>query len=151
MAKTHFAARLVIGLAAILLVAGTANAGLFEDELLEPDKAFAVQIKQKDKQTLIAQFNTAKSYYLYKERMRFATKNSPGVTIQAIRYPAGIIKQDPNFGRTEVFKNKAIVEIALLRAPTAKVVTLVTDYQGCEEKRGVCYQPMQKTVTLNLN
>ncbi|RZI40082.1 cytochrome C biogenesis protein [Herbaspirillum sp. HC18] len=118
-------------------------------ELLEPDAAFRVQVLQKDKNTLVAQFDIAKDYYLYKQRMRFALKDSPGMALQSIRYPTGTMKQDAIFGRTEVFKNRIEIELSLERVGANKVAVVV-DYQGCEEKRGVCYAPMQKTFTLAL-
>lgn len=82
---------------ALALTAGITRTALAADDLLEPDRAFGVRITQKDKQTLIVEFDTAKNYYLYKDTMRFSTKNSPRISIHKIHYPTGIIKQDPNF------------------------------------------------------
>lgn len=129
---------------------GLSVAARAADDLLDPEDAFRLTVRQKDKQTLVAQFNTAKDYYLYKDRMRFSIKDGAGVSIQSVRFPAGQIKEDPNFGRVEVFKNKVEVDIALQRPAPGTKVTLLTDYQGCEEKRGVCYMPMQKPGTLTL-
>jgi thiol:disulfide interchange protein DsbD len=42
------------------------------------------------------------------------------------------------------------VEIALNRSGKAGDVTLLASYQGCHEKLGVCYPPIQKTVNLTL-
>lgn len=139
-----------IGAAALILGMCIGTTAYAQADLLEPDVAFRVHFRQKDKSTLVAQFDIAKDYYLYKERMRFAVKDSPGIAFQSIRYPAGTMKQDAIFGRTEVFKNRIEVEIALQRASASNKVTMVADYQGCEEKRGVCYAPIQKSVTLAL-
>lgn len=137
-------------LAAGLIGLGAAGAVLAETDLLEPDAAFRLTVKQKDSKTLVAEFEIAKDYYLYKNRMRFALKNSPGMSIQAIRFPAGDIKQDPNFGRMETFKKTVAVEIGLQRIGANAQMNLVASYQGCEEKRGVCYAPMEKSVALIL-
>lgn len=121
-----------------------------QPNLLEPDAAFKVNIVQRDQQTLTAQFTIAKNYYLYRDRMRFNVKNSPGFSIKSVRFPEGIFKQDPNFGKTVVYKNAALVDIVLQRPAGAQKITVVADYQGCEEKTGVCYPPMQKAQTLLL-
>jgi thiol:disulfide interchange protein DsbD len=36
----------------------------------------------------------------------------------------------------------------LTRAPKAKGFTLLATYQGCNEKLGVCYPPIKKTVEM---
>lgn len=138
--------RILTGLLGVALLGGVHA----QDDLLDPEKAFRVQVHQKDAQTVVARFDVAKDYYLYKDRMRFSVKDAPGVTIQSIKYPAGIVKQDPNFGKVEVFKSTVEVELLLKRTAGSNKMTLLTDYQGCEEKRGVCYMPMQKSAALTL-
>jgi thiol:disulfide interchange protein len=133
-----------------LIGLGMAAAAHADADLLDPEDAFRVKVRQKDRHTLVVHFDTAKDYYLYKDRMRFAVQNAPGIAIQSVRFPTGEVKQDPNFGRVEVFKNKVEVELRLQRPAGNTKMTLVTDYQGCEEKRGVCYMPMQKPVTFTL-
>lgn len=138
------------GMAVIAMVLGMSAVVHAEPKLLEPDDAFRVQLRQKDKETIVAQFDTAKNYHLYKEKIRFTVKNSPGVAIEKIRFPAGVVKSDPNFGRVELLKDKVEVEITLRRAVSSTQMTLVANYQGCEEKVGICYPPMQKEITLAL-
>jgi len=129
-------------------------AGLFsnskEDELLEPDLAFKLNVVATGQSMLRAEVIPAKGYYLYKDKIRFALKNSNGVAINAVRMPTGVIKVDQLFGKTEVFRQSVPVEIALTRAPGQKNVTLVASYQGCHEKAGVCYPPIEKSVNLVL-
>ena len=60
------------------------------------------------------------------------------------------MKNDLILGRTEVYKKAVPVEIALDKAAKGKSVTLLASYQGCQEKLGVCYPPIEKTVTLVL-
>ena len=131
----------------LLAASALANAA---PELLDPDVAFQVKLLQKDRQTVTARFQSAKDYHLYKDKMHFVLARSPGVSIQSIRFPKGIVQTDPNFGSVEMFKDTVDVEIAIQRAAGAKQVTVVADYQGCEEKVGVCYQPMRKEMTLAL-
>jgi thiol:disulfide interchange protein len=133
-----------------LLAVGLTAGAYAQPNLLEPDVAFKVNIVQRDEQTLTAQFTIAKNYYLYRDRMRFNIKDSPGFSIKSVRFPEGILKQDPNFGKTVVYKNVALVDIVFQRPAGSQKVTVVADYQGCEEKTGVCYPPMQKAQTLTL-
>lgn len=129
-------------------------AGLFtsasEDELIEPDLAFQLKVTPKGANTLVAELVPAKGYYLYKEKIRFSVKDSNGVTIGAVRLPTGEMKTDQIFGRTEVYRKAIPVDIVLNRASKASRLTLAASYQGCHEKLGVCYPPIEKTVTLAL-
>lgn len=128
--------------------------GLFsstnEDELLEPDAAFKFQVAAKGANTLAADLIPAKGYYLYKQRIQFVLKNASGVSISAVKLPAGEMKTDQIFGRTEVYKKAVPVELTLNGTTKGKSVTLVASYQGCHEKLGVCYPPIEKSVNLVL-
>ena len=135
----------------------TANAqlvGLFsgarEDELIEPDLAFKLKVTVKGPNTVVAELVPAKGYYLYKEKIRFSLKNTSGVAISAVKLPAGEMKTDQIFGKTEVYRKAVPAEITLTRAPKTNHATLVASYQGCHEKMGVCYAPIEKTVNLAL-
>ncbi len=121
-----------------------------EDELIEPDQAFKLQVAVKGPNTLLAELAPAKGYYLYKERIRFSLKDGNGVAISAVKLPAGEMKTDQIFGKTEVYRKPIPVEITLKRGARADKATLVASYQGCHEKLGVCYPPIEKTLTLAL-
>lgn len=119
-----------------------------QDQLLEPEQAFRIKTTFKNPATLTAELIPADGYYLYRSRIRFAVKNANSVAIEAVRLPAGKVKNDPTFGTTEVYEQAVLAEIALQRAPQAGRFTLVASYQGCHEKTGVCYPPV--TTELNL-
>lgn len=121
-----------------------------EQALLEPDEAFKLKVAAKNAGTITAELVPASGYYLYKERMRFALKPGGDVAIRAVKLPAGEMKNDLILGRTEVYKKAVPVEIALDKAAGGKSVTLVASYQGCQEKLGVCYPPIEKSVNLIL-
>jgi thiol:disulfide interchange protein DsbD len=121
-----------------------------EEELLEPDKAFTIRTTFKGPATLLAVLTPANGYYMYKDRIRFALKDAPGVTIKSIKLPPGEVKQDPTFGKTETYKQPVQAEITLERTPKAKGFTLAAGYQGCHEKLGVCYPPVEKNIKLVL-
>ena len=112
--------------------------------------AFVLDVKVKDAHTLIAEFKPAASYYLYRDKISFTLKNAAGVTISKVALPAGDIKTDPNFGKTEVYHQAFQAVIDLKRdTPQASNLTLVASFQGCSEK-GVCYPPINKTFNLSL-
>ncbi len=128
--------------------------GLFsqakEDELIEPDLAFKLKVVAKNTSQLSAEIVPANGYYVYKERMKFVIKDGGGVRISGVTFPVGEMKNDQIFGRTEVFRKPVPVTISLENAAKGKAITLQASYQGCHEKLGVCYPPIDKTVQLTL-
>lgn len=129
-------------------------AGLFgkstEDELIEPDLAFKLKVSAKGPNTLIAEVIPAKGYYLYKDKIRITTGKDSGVTVTDLKFPKGEVKVDQTFGKTEVFRIAVPVEVTLKRTAQVKTVALTASYQGCHEKLGVCYPPIDKTVNVAL-
>lgn len=128
--------------------------GLFssasEDELIEPELAFKLNVAVKGPNTVLAELVPAKGYYIYKEKIHFSLKNVNGMSITAVKLPAGEMKTDQIFGKTEVYKKAIPAEITLSRSAKANKLTLVASYQGCHEKLGVCYPPIEKVVNLTL-
>jgi len=115
-----------------------------EDEFLSPDAAFALDIVQADGQ-INADFKIAPGYYLYKERIKFVL--SPDRDHE-IKLPAGDIKNDPNFGKMEVYHHDFTGNI-ILKGSDNTAVNIKATYQGCSEK-GLCYAPQHKTFSINL-
>src|SRR5687768_16542512 len=121
-----------------------------EQELLPPDQAFKLKVKVQDENTLVAQFEPAKNYYLYKDKVAFKPK-STGTTIERISLPQGKMKSDVTFGQVEVFHEPFEARISLKRdTPSTDKLTLVATYQGCNELIGVCYAPINKVIELTL-
>lgn len=121
-----------------------------EEELLEPDQAFKLKVSFQSPTSMIAELTPAPGYYLYKERIKFAIQNSSGVAIASVKLPVGERKTDPFFGLIETYKKPVLAQITLTRAPTGKNMTLVASYQGCHEKKGVCYSPIDTVLNLVL-
>ncbi len=144
----------------LCLVAPASNAEGFLDRLsnlssnkqpdfLPPDKAFGLEVIARDAHTLQASFNVTPTYYLYRDKITFASKDS-SVKVSAVNLPKGEIKHDPNFGDTEVFHQSFQALITLDRSSNAaNVITLNAVYQGCSEE-GLCYPPITKTLMVNL-
>ncbi len=120
-------------------------------EFLDPMLAFKPTAKALDGETVEVRFEIAKGYYLYKNKVRFALKNASGVMIKEVKLPSGEMKNDPYFGLIEVYKSPVVAEIVLERAPKSKVFTLYASYQGCNEKLGICYPPIEKTVDMKFD
>ncbi len=118
------------------------------DEFLPPDEAFKSEASLKDDRTLAVAYTIAKDYYLYRDKIRFVVKAPADITVGAISTPAPDIKDDPTFGRTEVYHKDFIAEVSLSRPLAAgEKLTVEAGYQGCSEK-GVCYPPIKKPFTL---
>ncbi|MFH1820043.1 protein-disulfide reductase DsbD N-terminal domain-containing protein [Thiobacillus sp.] len=135
-------------LAAIQILLLQAAVALAAEEPLPPDQAFKLKVSVRSSNTVIAEFTPAKGHYLYKNKTFFALKNPSGVLIREVRLPPGEVKNDPFFGSMEIYKKPIQVEIILDRTPKAKRLTLLANYQGCNEKIGVCYPPQQKSFDL---
>lgn len=116
-----------------------------EQEFLSPDVAFQLEIVQKDAQNLSANFKVEPGYYLYKERISF--KDADGKALSA-SLPEGDIKNDPNFGKQEVYHHDFSAEIPI--NSTSGDVKISARYQGCSEK-GLCYAPQTKAFNININ
>ena len=126
-----------------------------EDELLEPKEAFALSATVQNADTVIAEWDIAEGYYLYRERFQFES-NTPGIRLGEPRFPPGKIKNDEFFGQVETYRHKLTVEIPLSRdRSTANetanpILELKTISQGCADI-GVCYPPQTEIVTIALS
>ena len=117
------------------------------DEFLPPDEAFGLAVTARDASTLEAAFKVAKGYYLYREKIAFSIRSPAGVSIAKVQLPPSETKQDPAFGKTEVYHNPFRAQIVLQGTKPGDKVTVAAKYQGCAEK-GVCYPPISKTFEL---
>lgn len=121
-----------------------------EQELLPPDQAFKLTVRVRDENTLVAQFEPAKDYYLYRNKVAFKSQNAETL-IEKILLPQGAVKSDLTFGQVEVFHKPFEAVISLKReASSTNKLTLVATYQGCNEPIGVCYAPINKVIELTL-
>lgn len=127
-----------------------ANFDQDEQELLPPDQAFKLTVRVRDENTLVAQFEPAKNYYLYRDKVAFKPQDAE-TSIEKISLPQGTVKSDLTFGQVEVFHKSFEAVISLKRgAASTNKLTLVATYQGCNEPIGVCYAPINKVIELTL-
>jgi len=118
-----------------------------EDKFLHPDEAFKLDVVATDHQTLAGRFTISSGYYLYKDRIQFEIKEAILGQVSAVNLPAGEIKDDPNFGRMEVYHHDFIANIAIENP--AQQLVIHAKFQGCSEK-GLCYAPQLKTYNVSM-
>jgi thiol:disulfide interchange protein len=119
-----------------------------QEQPLPPEQAFVVTAKLKSANVVGVEIIPAKKHYLYKSKTRFALKNSPGVNIREVALSSGETKDDPFFGRIEVYKETVRANITLDRKPSAGGMTLIAYFQGCNEALGICYPPLERSIEL---
>lgn len=78
-------------------------------------------------------------HYLYRDRFELS---SGGRALANLALPKGKMKQDPNFGRVEIYDQPLQLVVA---SPAATAGELKLVYQGCSEEAGVCYPPTTRT------
>ncbi|RMG58087.1 MAG: protein-disulfide reductase DsbD [Gammaproteobacteria bacterium] len=122
-----------------------------DDELLPPDQAFVFSLEVAAEDRLRAHWDIAPGYYLYRDKLRFSLRDSPGNRLGPINLPPAKTKHDELFGDTPVYVHELDIDLPLIRDPDASDrITLVAEYQGCNEPRGVCYPPVRKEIAFSL-
>ena len=93
-----------------------------EQELLPPDQAFKLTVSVRDENTLIAQFEPAKNYYLYKDKVAFKPQATSETSIERISLAQGELKGDLTFGQVEVFHRPFEALISLKRGASSQAI-----------------------------
>lgn len=119
-----------------------------QPKFLPPDEAFQLKLVARDAHTLQASFNITEGYYLYRDKIKLSSKDS-AIKITP-NLPQGDMKQDPNFGLTQVFHHSFVADASLEGTDDkASSITVDAVYQGCSEQ-GLCYPPINKTLVVDL-
>lgn len=111
-------------------------------EPLPPEQAFQASARLVDAHTAEASFVIAPGHYLYREKFAFAVANG-GAKLGSPVFPAGEIKDDPNFGKVEVYHRSMAVKLPV-EGPL-EGFTLKLSFQGCADQ-GICYPPLNQVV-----
>ncbi|MDV6317548.1 protein-disulfide reductase DsbD [Chromohalobacter sp. HP20-39] len=109
-----------------------------QDDFLSADQAFSLSVSRDD-DTLIAEWDIAPEYYLYRHRFSVETDDGP----VDIDLPQGETIEDDYFGRSEVYHYQVTLRAAL---GDAEQMTLT--WQGCAEA-GLCYPPQHRTIDVD--
>lgn len=106
------------------------------------DEVMQLQVSRDEAQALQLQWIIAPKVYMYRDKIEVEKLDN---TLVAVDVTAGIVKQDINFGSTEVLYNRAFAQIAADALP--KDGHLLIRWQGCEED-SICYPPVTKSLDL---
>ncbi|MBU1224932.1 MAG: protein-disulfide reductase DsbD [Gammaproteobacteria bacterium] len=118
-------------------------------KLLPPDEAFLVAAAMPDAQTVKLDYTLTPDTYLYRDKLAYVVKSPAEVRVARADVPAGDVKDDPTFGRTEVYHQNFSVSLTLSRALAAgEQLVLEAHWQGCNEAVGVCYPPIKREFSL---
>jgi len=103
---------------------------------LPPEQVFAVEAGRASDGGIDLVFSIREGYYLYRERIS-ATADPAGSEPLAVALPPGKVKDDPNFGRVEIYRGS--IDGHLTGGPRGDW-NLEVRYQGCADA-GLCYPP----------
>jgi thiol:disulfide interchange protein DsbD len=126
-----------------------ANRNAKEDEFLEPDQAFQLSAFADGPDKVRLEWVIHEGYYLYKSRLKFASKSTQA-QLGVASLPKGKEKEDDYFGKQEVYHDELTATVPVSR-PAGGSLQLPVDvtYQGCADA-GLCYPPITKTLKVNL-
>jgi thiol:disulfide interchange protein DsbD len=117
------------------------------DELLPPEKAFSL-VAWMEGDRLVAEYEIAPGYYMYRERFDFQIESGNAQFDTAILRD-GKIKNDEFFGDMEVYRGNLRIVLPIL-STSLEALNLVVKAtgQGCADI-GVCYPPLMQILNLN--
>ncbi len=136
------------------LAAGLRTWVVGEDaEPLPPDQAFRVSARAiagsaVGSAAVQLYWDIADGYYLYRDvfRLQLAAPVRPGDYV----LPAGVRKEDPEFGAVEVYYDSLSLRVPLEQVPPPPFTARLTvEYQGCKEG-SVCYPVISRTLPVEL-
>ena len=115
---------------------------------LQPDKAFIFSAEVADANTVIAHWDIADGYYMYRDKFKFKLIEGGGISLGEFQAPQGKLKKDETFGNTVVYYHQVSLTLPLQHANNfITPVTLEAKFQGCADA-GFCYPPIKKSVDL---
>ena len=134
-------------LLACLLLPATTPLLAQSDELLPPEQAFSL-VARMDGNDLIAEYDIAPGYYMYRKRFEFSIE-SAGARFDSPIMPRGKIKNDEFFGDMEVYRGKIKIILPILFDTAGPLdLRVKTTGQGCADI-GVCYPPLRQQLSLD--
>lgn len=136
---------LILLLVSLFYVAGPVAA---QDDLLDPDEAFAVSADAAGSDRIEIRWDIADGYYMYRDKIRFES-DAPGVRLGDPQLPAGKVKEDEFFGTVETYREQVSVVLPVLEAPAGEPIEFTAHSQGCADA-GVCYPPHQQVAAVEL-
>lgn len=127
----------------VLLVTVGAKADVLP---LPAEKAFVFSAYFEKPDRLIAQWQVAPGYFLYRDKLRFNPNPARPARLGALEWPASKDQADPVRGTFRAYDGRVSIAIPLV-GKSHKELTLSIQYQGCSQD-GFCYAPMKKLLHL---
>src|SRR5665647_2747730 len=127
--------RTIIGLL-VFVSAAAAHA----QEPPSADHVFRLRVSPGAAGALVLNWTIAPGNYLYRDKIAAAGAGGSPIEVST---DSGEIKDDPSFGETEIYRDRAQAVVAAKLLPQDG--DIVVTFQGCAE-RGICYPPVKKTV-----
>ena len=131
-------------LLSLLLFCAAVNAAKGDVELLPANEAFAFRAEVADDGSIVAHWDIADGYYMYRDKMSFAITGE-GALAGEVALPEGVRQSDALFGEVEVYFSSLSARVPVV-ADGAGGYTLVATGQGCNLPVGVCYPPITRQV-----
>lgn len=140
----------LLGAAAPALAAppaqASASAGAAaEAEPLDAEQAFRFSSRLLDARTLELRWDIAPGYYMYKAKLKLRAPD--GVALGEPAFDTPLVKDDPNFGRVEIYRERMVVRVPFTGAAGAGGEITATA-QGCADL-GLCYPPFSHAAALD--
>src|SRR5665647_732054 len=104
------------------------------------DYVFRLRVSPGAAAALVLNWTIAPGNYLYRDKIAAAGAGGSPIEVST---DSGEIKDDPSFGETEIYRDRAQAVVAAKLLPQDG--DIVVTFQGCAE-RGICYPPVKKTV-----
>lgn len=118
-------------------------------EFLPPDEAFRLSERVNAAGELEFNWQIEPGYYLYRDKVK-TTALTADIGLGELRRPAGEAKDDPEFGRVDIYRDDVTVVVPVTARPANNgLLEVEVGYQGCAED-GICYPPISKTVGFSL-
>ncbi|MDT8321195.1 MAG: protein-disulfide reductase DsbD [Xanthomonadales bacterium] len=120
------------------------------DAPLPPEQAFIYESIGMDEASALVRFTAQPGYYLYRDQFQFEVIDDSGFEVLDVDLPAGVIKDDPEFGPVQVYYGQVEIPLRFSRpAGAATEVTLRAEFQGCRDG-DICYPPMSQTASFTM-
>ena len=101
-----FSAYIACAVALVAAFAVPLAQAMTADDLLEPEEAFRFAVRSTQSSGVEIEYTIADGYYLYRDKFKFAVRTA-GVTLASAQFPAGEIREDKFFGRSETYRRPA--------------------------------------------
>jgi thiol:disulfide interchange protein DsbD len=136
----------------VLSTADPSGPLLIQDDrpALPPEAAFVFESIGYSPDTALVRITAQPGYYLYADKFEFRVVGNDSFTLSEVDLPAGVIKDDPEFGPVAVYYGLVEIPVHLNRpAGPATEISLEAAFQGCRDG-DICYPPMSRTVNFQM-